>query len=238
MWQVSLINWSIWLTIAWVGWWAAMLVAMAAPHVLKHTIGQIAPEARHYIDYLFALKKTLSAALWTLAMWISFQPLILSQGPGDRSTGAGLTLSQMTKGLFAFWICAIILLVEKLIIQVIAYNFHKTSYADRIAENKFAVKSLVTLYLNSNDIGRADTLDGAFAKGPGGKGINPAKFVKKGLRNARKVVTGASTALGTVASEIVGERVLQSNSPHSMWVLLTAARPGWQELTNASTPTG
>lgn len=118
VWQVNLINWSIWLTIAWVGWWAAMLVAMAAPHVLKHTIGQIAPEARHYIDYLFALKKTLSAALWTLAMWISFQPLILSQGPADRSTGAGLTLSQMTKGLFAFWICAVILLVEKLIIQV------------------------------------------------------------------------------------------------------------------------
>lgn len=107
--------------------------------------------------------------------------------------------------------------------QVIAYNFHKTSYADRIAENKFAVKSLVTLYLNSNDIGRSDTLDGAFAKGPGGKGINPAKIVKKGLRNARKVVTGASTALGTVASEIVGERVLQSNSPHSMLVSLTNA---------------
>ena len=97
--------------------------------------------------------------------------------------------------------------------QVIAYNFHRTSYADRIAENKFAVRSLVTLYLNSRDIGRTDTLDG----GPMLKHkVDPAKFLKKGLRNARRVVTGASTALGTVASEIVGERVMQSNSPQSM----------------------
>jgi hypothetical protein len=95
---------------------------LLGPRVLRHTIGQIAPELRHFIDYFFALKKSLAAFLWTLAAWISFQPLILNQGPADRSTGTGLTLSQITKGLFAFWICSIILLVEKLLIQVIAYK--------------------------------------------------------------------------------------------------------------------
>jgi hypothetical protein len=172
--------------------------------------------------------------LWSLALWISFQPyvriisvtigrsltlclynsLILSQGPADRSTGTGLTLSQITKGLFAIWLCSIILLVEKFIIQIIAYNFHKTSYADRIAENKFAIRSLVTLYLNSRDIGRSDTMDGGFRDHK--DRIDPTKLLKKGLKSARKVVQGTSTALGTVASEIVGERVLQSNSPQSM----------------------
>lgn len=190
-----------------------MLVAMIGPHILRHTIGAVAPELRHFIDYLFALKKSLAAFLWTLTMWIAFQPLINSQGPNDKGTGAGLTLSQITKFLFAIFICSIILVVEKLLIQVIAYNFHRTSYADRISENKFAVRSLVVLYLNSRDIGRTDTLDGnPMLKDK----ARPSQFLKKGLKSARKVVTGASTALGTVASEIVGERVLQSNSPQSM----------------------
>lgn len=135
------------------------------------------------------------------------------RGPSNRTNGAGLTLSQITKGLFAIWLCSIILLVEKFIIQVIAYNFHKTSYADRIAENKFAVRALVTLYLNSRDIGRSDTLDGGYREKDK---VDPKKILKKGLKGARKVVQGTSTALGTVASEIVGERVLQSNSPQSM----------------------
>jgi hypothetical protein len=52
VWRVSLLNWSIWLTIAWLGWWAGMIVAMLAPHFFRHTVGVIAPEARHYIDYL------------------------------------------------------------------------------------------------------------------------------------------------------------------------------------------
>lgn len=165
-------------------------------------------------------------------MWISFQPLILLQGPSDRSRGTGLTLSQMTKGLFAFWICAIILLIEKFLIQVIAYNFHRTSYADRIADNKTAVRALTQLYLNSRDIGRNDTLDGARTKA-GRERMDPSKLVKKTLKSAKRVVTGTTTALGTVASEIVGERVLQSNSPSSMVVsaLSSANKVGiaWRE---------
>lgn len=152
--------------------------------------------------------------MWTLAMWISFQPLIQRQAGPNASDATISTLSQITKGLFAIWICAIILLVEKLVIQVVAYNFHKTSYADRIAENKFAVRSLVTLYLNSRDIGRSDTLDGAAIRDK--EKLDPSKILKRGLKGAKKIVTGTSTALGTVASEIVGERVLQSNSPQSM----------------------
>ena len=126
-----------------------------------------------------------------------------------------MTLSQITKGLFAIFLCSIILLVEKFIIQVVAYNFHKTSYADRIASNKFAVKGLVQLYLNSRDIGRSDTLDGAGFRSEKNK-IDPTKIVKKALKSTKRVVTGTTTALGTVASEIIGERVLQSNSPQSM----------------------
>ena len=98
--------------------------------------------------------------------------------------------------------------------QVIAYNFHRTSYADRIAENKAAVRALVTLYLNSRNIGRSDTLD----EGIGGdkEKIHPSRLLRKGLRSAKRVVTGTTTALRTVASEMVGERVFQSNSPQSM----------------------
>lgn len=102
-----------------------MLVAMIGPHVLKHTIGAVAPELRHFIDYFFALKKSLAAFLWSLANWIAFQPLINSQGPADKGTGAGLTLSQITKFLFAIFICSIILVVEKFLIQVSPASLYK-----------------------------------------------------------------------------------------------------------------
>jgi hypothetical protein len=95
-----------------------MLVAMIGPHILRATFGAVAPELRHLIDYLFALKKSLAAFLWSFANWVAFQPLILVQGPADRGTGSGLTLSQITKFLFAIFICSIILVVEKFLIQV------------------------------------------------------------------------------------------------------------------------
>lgn len=52
VWGVPLLNWSIWLTIVWLGWWAGMIVSRFAPHFLQHTLGVVAPEARHYIEYL------------------------------------------------------------------------------------------------------------------------------------------------------------------------------------------
>lgn len=45
---------------------------------------------------------------------------------------------------------------------------------------------------------------------------DPTLLVKKALKGAQKAAQTATTVIGTVASEMAGERVLQPNSPASM----------------------
>ncbi|GAA5946137.1 hypothetical protein JCM3765_000131 [Sporobolomyces pararoseus] len=216
IWSVPLLWWSIWLTVVWCGWWGAALVAKLGPKVLHNTLGVIAPELRHYITYIKATEFYVGAAGWALANWISFLPLINGHTTSSKSSN---TLRLMTQGLFGIFIVLMLLLGEKLVIQIIAHNFHKKSYEDRIQEQKFQINSLVALYLNSRDIGRSDTLDGAM-KRPKNKRLNsdPTLLVKKAVKATKKVAQTATTVIGTVASEIAGERVLQPNSPSSMVV--------------------
>lgn len=86
--------------------------------------------------------------------------------------------------------------------------------ADRIADQKFAVKVLVTLYRNSSDIpGRSDTL------GPsqGSKtNLDAMHLFKQALKGVRVAATTTTTAFGNVASEIAGSSVLQPNSPQAI----------------------
>ncbi|KAH9811930.1 hypothetical protein DFH28DRAFT_1178717 [Melampsora americana] len=103
---------------------------------------------------------------------------------------------------------------EKLLIQIIASNFHRRSYEDRIREQKQAIRALVTLYMNSHDIGRSDTLDRGYLAG--GRAADPARVLRKALKGVRQVAKSTTTVFGTVASEIAGERILQPNSPSSM----------------------
>ena len=98
---------------------------------------------------------------------------------------------------FGILISACILLGEKLLIQVIARNFHKKSYEDRIVVQKQQLRFLTVLYVNSRDIGRTDTLDGAGARSGS---PNPSKIFKSALKGVRRVAQTGATALGTVAS--------------------------------------
>ena len=89
---------------------------------------------------------------------------------------------------------------------IAVHSTHGYGYlAERIADQKFAVKTLVTLYQHSTDIPwRSDTL----RDGPAGDGkrksLNPQKFLKKALRGVRTAATTTTTVLGNVASEIAG----------------------------------
>ncbi|BGP00641.1 hypothetical protein NBRC10513v2_006440 [Rhodotorula toruloides] len=214
IWTVELVWWSIWLTVVWTGYWGAMLVGRLGPTLLNKTLGVVAPELRHYIAYVKAIRFYASLAGWALANWISFLPLIRRHEQSNKSDN---TLYLITQGLFGIFIILVILLIEKLIIQIIAHNFHKRSYEDRIIEQKFQIGALVNLYLNSRDIGRSDTLDGAFKRPRNKRQVSdPTLLIKKALKGAQKAAQTATTMIGTVASEIAGERVLQPNSPPSM----------------------
>ncbi|TBU64491.1 Mechanosensitive ion channel-domain-containing protein [Dichomitus squalens] len=214
---IKLLFWSIWFTVIWAGWWGALAVAMITPRILRNTVGVVIVAARKYIDWLEVLYRYAAFFAWSLVIWISWNPLIRGQQHTDSSSQK-TDISTLGKLLFGLFLSAALLFGEKVSIQWIAGKFHERSYAERIAEQKFAVKVLVTLYQHSTDIHwRSDTLrDGPQAEQKRKTMMNPQKIFKKALKGVRAAATTTTTVLGNVASEIAGTSVLQPNSPQAM----------------------
>ncbi|PFH51489.1 hypothetical protein AMATHDRAFT_142246 [Amanita thiersii Skay4041] len=214
VWGVKLLWWSIWLTIVWAGWWAALAASRVFPRIVKSTIGVVAVGTRRYIDWMQALHRYIALFGWTLAIWVSWTPLVAYRQATDVSSRSAHVINLIGRVLFAFFLCAAILLFEKFSIQWIAGKFHERSYAERITDQKFAVKSLVTLYRHSSDIpGRSDPIGAGHTKSPS---VNPKRLLKRLRDGVRMAATTTTTALGNVASEIAGSSVLQPNSPQAM----------------------
>ncbi|KIY73032.1 hypothetical protein CYLTODRAFT_342952 [Cylindrobasidium torrendii FP15055 ss-10] len=214
VWGVKFLWWSIWLSVVWGGWWAALAGSRLLPIIIRSTVGVIAIATRRYIDWASALHRYVAFFAWTLAMWVSFNPLINARQSKDASEHSVHAIDIIVRLLFGFYLCSAVLLFEKFAIQFIAGKFHERSYAERIADQKFAVRSLVVLYRHSSDIpGRSDTLKASHAKNAS---VNPSKILKKAMKGVRSVATTTTTAFGNVASEIAGSSVLQPNSPQAM----------------------
>ncbi|KAI0331047.1 hypothetical protein GY45DRAFT_1322992 [Cubamyces sp. BRFM 1775] len=214
---IKLLFWSIWFSVLWVGWWAALAVCMILPKLLRNTVGIVIVNSRKYIDWFEVLYRYAAFAGWSITVFVSYQPLINHTQETDNSTSQQ-SIDTLSKLLFALMLSACVLFVEKLAIQFIAGKFHERSYADRIETQKFAVRVLVTLYQHSTDIPwRSDTLrDGPSADPKRKSMFNPQKVIKKAFKGVRNVATTTTTVLGTVASEIAGTSVLQPNSPPAM----------------------
>ncbi|KAJ7901846.1 Mechanosensitive ion channel-domain-containing protein [Mycena olivaceomarginata] len=210
VWSVGLKWWSIWLSVCWGGWWTALAASMILPRIVRRTVGVIAVGTRRYLDWLQVLHRYVAIFLWTVAVFVTYNPLINSQQL-SASSNAIKIIDLGNKLFFAFLLCAGILLFEKFSIQWIAGKFHERSYSERIADQKFAVKSIVTLYRNSKNIGRPDAMQSDTASV-----MNPKNFLRRAFKGVRDVATTTTTAFGNVASEITGTSVLQPNSPQAI----------------------
>ncbi|KAF8885420.1 Mechanosensitive ion channel-domain-containing protein [Mucidula mucida] len=216
IWGVKLLWWSIWLSVVWAGWWVALAGSRLLPPLIRATIGAVAVGTRKYIDWAGALHRYIAFFAWTLAMWITWNPVIDSQQESNASDKSVRIINLIGRFLFGFYLCSAVLLGEKFAIQWIAGKFHERSYAERIADQKFAVRSLVTLYRHSSDIpGRSDTLKASHAKNAS---VNPKKIFKRAMKGVRIAATTTTTAFGNVAVpiDLTGSSVLQPNSPQAM----------------------
>ncbi|KAJ7218050.1 Mechanosensitive ion channel-domain-containing protein [Mycena pura] len=230
VWGVGLLWWSIFLSVLWggtqvrfdfmhitdqmvlLGWWAAAAISMILPRIIRRTLGVIAVGTRRYLDWLQVLHRYIALFFWTLAVFISYNPLINSRQVSTATKSSVEIIDLGQKLFFAFYLCATLLLFEKFSIQWIAGKFHERSYAERIRDQKFAVKSLVTLYMRSRNVGRPDGLNVESAKDVS----HPANFIRRALKGVRSAATTTTTAFGNVASEIAGTSVLQPNSPQAI----------------------
>ncbi|CAO1618778.1 unnamed protein product [Parajaminaea phylloscopi] len=214
------------------------------------------------IDYIIAcefyvalfLQTVLVWVLWLTTVWHNFHspsknavsdganPLTsnstMTATPSTAATRATTTdsTSELMVTISRFWfglcLCTALLLVEKVLIQAIAFGFHQSTYADRLAASKFQIAALSTLFSNSSSsLQRRDTVLEAegrqkkkgsrmslipFAGATRSKGImtpNPNKY-------SRPEAQSRNTVLGNVAVELREQKVLLQGSPK--YVVLSA----------------
>ncbi|EPQ31950.1 uncharacterized protein PFL1_00149 [Pseudozyma flocculosa PF-1] len=247
VWKVGLFWWSIWLSSIWVGWWICRLGAYLIPQILKHTLGYIGTQLKRKIDYLIVVERYVALFMWTVVLYVVWLVIIIGnfQDPNKtileqgalaansttiiNASGSGSAADTSSTGnlmasgsrlWFGFVLSAALLLGEKLFIQSIAYNFHRVSYEDRISTSKFQIKVLTTLYEHSKNLNRKDTYIAAEHEAKRkSSGMHLARVhLKKTGQKAKRAVQTSTSVLGTVASEISGQAILQANNPRSVVV--------------------
>jgi len=89
----------------------------------------VAIGSRRYIDWLEVLHRYLALTTWTVNILVMYKPLFSdkqSRGANDESKKI---IGLFFRLLFAFFLCALVLFLEKFSIQFIAGKFHERSYA-------------------------------------------------------------------------------------------------------------
>ncbi|KAJ3337014.1 hypothetical protein HDU91_001596, partial [Kappamyces sp. JEL0680] len=123
----------IWLAATWTVFWGSWYLTLVAPRALSSFItsnwGFMPSLWLQRLDYIPALHfwivRTISVCLSTLAFWILFINYSLLPGWG---------LAQNFFGVLS--ILSLVLLVQRIIVQGIALNFHTLAYAERLAASK------------------------------------------------------------------------------------------------------
>lgn len=135
-------RWSIFVSVVWVAWFAAALISRILPPLLRNTIGIVALGTKNYINYIDAIQFYVGAMLFALVAWVAFQPLVQVW---DLTQSSATALDTIASFLRAVFIILCLLLGEKLVIQLIAHDFHKKSFADRCVR-PFLFGSLYPLF--------------------------------------------------------------------------------------------
>lgn len=138
----------------------------------------------------------------------------------------------MNKVIISILVGTILNLVEKIIIQIIAMNFHLRTYADRIEINKFQIGSLVKLYAYSKEMISMD--DREFEEdrkdGNNSGSRTPMMYADKAQKAAREAMNKVGDVAGAVAGDFTGRTMNKSSHPHQVVLNLLGSTQGGQVL--------
>jgi hypothetical protein len=146
----------------------------------------------------------------------------------------------MQSVLLALLVCTLIILAERVLIQLISISYHRKQFDDKIKESKANIRMLGVMYDTSralfpaycNEFAEEDyliqdtLLDLGFGskKGSAKKGRSgnktPMRLLQEVGRDAGRVGDKITSVFGTLAQEITGKKVFDPNSAHS--IVLTA----------------
>ncbi|KAF1812813.1 hypothetical protein P152DRAFT_396145 [Eremomyces bilateralis CBS 781.70] len=221
-----------WIEIVWLSVWVAKIVAHFLPIVFQALAGVVSSGTRKYALILKKLEIPISLVGWAVTSLATFIPL-MTRNPDGREKGAEVKpwMSIVQKILAAALVSAIILLLERVIIQLISINYHKRQFEQRVKGSKRNVYLLSILYDASRtlfpaycnefadeDYTISDTV--GMLAGPKAHGRRQGRATPMRLvRDVGRVGDKLTSAFGNIASEITGKQVFNPNSAHSIVVL-------------------
>ncbi|KAJ1026315.1 hypothetical protein NDA16_002402 [Ustilago loliicola] len=145
--RAQVVVWSIWIAIIWATSCGTFLIVDWLPPVALRLVIAVygkAPEiVKTYIEAFMATTLYVKLVLCITWAWISLGGLLAIQYSSSTRPSYWRTIFLVIRALFA---TSIILLVEKIALQFIAINFHKTAVKDRLEQNQKALKALDKLH--------------------------------------------------------------------------------------------
>jgi len=226
----------IWIEIVWLSFWTMKIVAHFLPKIFEFLIGVVSPGVKKYALLLRAVEKPVSFVLWMIVNQATF-PLLIRLEPKTENKP---WIETMKSVLLALLVCTIIILAERVLIQLISISYHRKQFDDKIKESKHNIYLLGILYDTSrtlfpaycNEFAEEDYIiqDTILDLGLGSrKGTTkhgrsgsrtPMRLIQEVGRDAGRIGDKITSVFGNIASEITGKKVFDPNSAHS--VVLTA----------------
>jgi len=231
-----------WIEVVWCSIWVAKLVTHFLPFVFQFIVGVVSSGTRKYALILAALEIPLSLVGWAVTSLVTFRPL-MTRTPG-RGPANYTWIDIMEKILAACVFCTLVLLVEKVFIQLISISYHRKQFDSKIKDSKRNIYLIGRLYEASKamfptycpefaeeDYIISDVLgitNLALAT-PGHKRSGSATPMRI-LQNVQRVGEEITTAFGNMASEITGKQVFNPTASHSIVVQALEKRPSSEAL--------
>ncbi len=220
-----------WIEIVWLSIWVSKLAAKALPFVFMFLCGVVSSGTRKYALILKAVEIPVSLVGWSVTCLVTFTALM-----DPHLNGGGQQkhwVSVVRNLLVPAFVATLLLLGEKMIVQLISINYHRRSFDGRIKESKHNVHLLGLLYdasrtlfpmycdeFRDEDYVISDSIEAMLAKTTGHIGhkrsgsATPLRLIGEMGRIGDKV----TSVFGNIASEITGKQVFNPTSTHSVVV--------------------
>ncbi|KAL4975842.1 Mechanosensitive ion channel-domain-containing protein [Aspergillus desertorum] len=233
---VSLPWFFCWIEVVWVSLWVCKLVAKAIPYIFQFICGIVSAGTRKYALILRNLEIPITMVLWMIVSLVTFLPIMV-YNPRNKREGDTETKSwekSVKNVLFALFVCALIFLGEKTLVQLISISYHRKQFDARIKESKRNIHLIGILYDASRSmfpmyckefreddaiISDSILLGGPETGRPGHSRSNsaaPLRFIRGVQHNVGRIGGKITGAIGDVAQEITGKQVFNSSAARSI----------------------
>ncbi|KAF8325924.1 Mechanosensitive ion channel-domain-containing protein [Amanita rubescens] len=137
--KLQIYVWSLWLAVIWAASCGTYLVVDAIPLIARaaaNLVGGQAERLKSQLELTMAVSGWLKLVLDVSWAWIALSIITVAYQPSGYYW---VIINRVMQALFS---ASVLLLVEKFFLHFVAINFHRRASAERIIENKLALKVL------------------------------------------------------------------------------------------------